>query len=105
MKAKKKYNDDLIVKNNQNNEDEGVRDIILTLEKDNVMNKLKQFRKIPLLAALGFLHKMDLEEAKEKFKDLLVADLINDIWIKYDLESPQSCKECLDVYNIGEALE
>ena len=48
---------------------------------------------------------MGFEEAKEAFKDLLVDDLINDILVKYDLDSPQECKECSDIYNIGEALE
>ena len=105
QKAKKKYNDDLIVKNNHEHSDEGVREVLLALEKDNTSKILKQHRKPPLLATLGFLHRMGFEEAKEKFKELLVDDIRNDILMKYDLDSPQICRECQDIYNIGETLE
>ena len=91
QKAKKKFNDDLIVKNNQEHSDDGVREVLLALEKDNASKILKQLRIPALLATLGFLHRMGFEEAKEKFKDLLVDDIRNDLLSKYDLDSPQKC--------------
>ena len=105
QKAKKKFNDNLIVKNNQEHSDKGIREVLLALEKDNASKILKQLRKPALLATLGFLHRMGFEEAKEKFKDLLVDNIRNDLLSKYDLDSPQKCRECQDIYNIGETLE
>ena len=95
----------MIVKNNHEHSDEGVQEVLLALEKDNASKILKQHRKPPLLATLGFLHRMGFDEAKEKFKELLVDDIRNDILMKYDLDSPQICRECQDIYNIGETLE
>ena len=95
----------MIVKNNQEHSDDGVREVLLALEKDNASKILKQLRKPALLATLGFLHRMGFEEAKEKFKDLLVDDIRNDLLSKYDPDSPQKCRECQDIYNIGETLE
>ena len=55
------YYDDLIIRNNQEHLDEGDREVLLALEKDNACKILKQHRKNPLLATLGFLHRMGFE--------------------------------------------
>ena len=60
----KDFNNYLITKNNDKNEDKGVHECILALD-DPSFKTVKKFTKDKILAAMGFLKDMSLNEAKE----------------------------------------
>ena len=80
--AVKRYNDNLIVKINQTNEDETLRNAIIALENTDKASKcLKKIKKDKILDILTFLNDLLPNEAVEKYNKVLVYNL-RDLVIK-----------------------
>ena len=90
IKARQEFNSKLITKNNNQDEDEGVNLILLSLEKDDRAKALKSALKPQVLAGLAFLLNTGLEAAKEQFKGIKVEDLKSRLIDRYDSILP-SC--------------
>ena len=74
-------------------------------DTSNALKALKQTKKDGLIATMEFLMDINFDEAKNKYKKLLVDELRNLIIKKYNQGSPQECKQCRKVYNIDETIE
>ena len=91
----------LIARNNANNEDLGVHSILIHLGKENPRKLIKadkSLKKDQLLAGLGFLFNLSLQEAKDKFKGIKVDQIQEDIMKKFNLENPDICRACNKIY-------
>ena len=101
-----KFNSQLMTQNNSSSEDRGVNDVLLALcNNDNRLKALKKNTKIlktQLLAGLGFLHNIDLQQASERFKGITVERLQNMIVERYELLSPTLCNHCEEIYDAKE---
>ena len=82
----------LQVRNNREDGDEGIRMVIETFDTDNPERALNVLLKDQLLAALGFMHYLSFEAAKERFKGINKPELITKITEKYRLISPDLFK-------------
>ena len=70
----KDFNNFLITKNNDTNEDKGVHECKLALD-DPSFKAVKKLTKDKILATMGFLKDMSLNKAKEVYKKVYVEDL------------------------------
>ena len=102
----KRYNDNLIVKINETNGDDILRNAIIALENtDNAPKLLKQIRKDKIVDILAFLNNLQPEEAKEKYKKTPVDDCRELIITSYEFYLPKQCRECLEIYNDDEIAD
>ena len=86
----KRYNDNLIVKINETNGDDILRNAIIALENtDNAPKLLKQIRKDKIVDILAFLNNLQPEEAKEKYKKTPVDDCRELIITSYEFYLPK----------------
>ena len=96
------FNSALIVRNNNEDEDEGIHNVLMALNnRENrlkAINANKKILKNQILAGLGFLHNIGLQAANEKFKGIKV-DALKDMLVdKYLMMSPSICNRCEKVY-------
>ena len=92
--AKETFLSGQLVKNNQQDEDPGVKAVLDALTKDNPEKDIKSDRNIKkdqLLAAVAFLKLIPLSETKETFKENKVDQLIEGILNKYNCILPDIC--------------
>ena len=99
------FNASLVMKNNTEDEDPGIHEILEALRagnEDAIMKRLKMgknIKKPQLIAGLGFLHDMKYEAAKDSFKGILVPELMTRIVNKYNLLTPEQCAHCDNIYD------
>ena len=105
VEARKVFNDTLTLRNNNDNNDDGVNMGILAMEEQNPMKALSKLKKNELIAFLGFLHNLGFGEAKERFRKPLVEELKRLIIERHEFISPQMCENCNDIYNDGNDLD
>ena len=98
--ARKDFNDKLIVKNNVNNSDEGVKKVLLALNNDTNLKVLKNVKKDKLLATIAFLKGITLDKDKAEFSKLKWIGLKREVVVCYDMLIPQQCTELKKIYNI-----
>jgi hypothetical protein len=100
--AREIFNAELVVKNNDNNADPGVHDVLNALNHDDLETQIKklkahkEIKKDQLVAAWSFLQDKTFSEAKEAkcSKDFLTQDVIK----IYNHISPTKCDQCQKIY-------
>jgi hypothetical protein len=100
--AREIFNAELVVKNNDQNADPGVHDVLNALNHDDLETQVKkikahkEIKKDQLVAAWGFLQDKTFTEAKEAkcSKDFLTQDVIK----IYNHISPTKCDQCQKIY-------
>ena len=100
-KALENFNSQLITKNNCEDEDAGVHQMLLALHSDNPQKAMKDdktLRKEELMAGLGFLNNLTFTDAKKEYTKIKVDDLINKIVETYSLMTPDLCLKCNKIY-------
>ena len=91
----------LIIRNNQNDEDQGVHKVLDLLDKENPIKQIKAAKilKPQIVATLGFLNYLSYETATEIYKKILVDNLISQVVNKFNLLKPDICIGCKQIYH------
>lgn len=105
------FNNELIIRNNSEDMDDGVSMILKALDnKDDkvkwtALSYPKGVRKEHMVAGLGFLMNISYDEAKAEYRNVLVDDLRLKIINVYNLLAPNNCDKCNKVYRCDNFLE
>ena len=99
--ALKEFNDALIARNNAENGDEGVTRVLLTLEKPSIkaLHNGKNIKREHVVATLGFLNGIGLQEATAKYKKPKVDEVKEELVRTYNKKAPRECNDCKKSYN------
>ena len=105
------FNNELIIRNNSEDMDNGVSLILKALDnKDDkvkwtALSYPKGVRKEHMIAGLGFLMNISYDEAKAEYRNVLVDDLRLKIINVYNLLAPNNCDKCNKVYKCDNFME
>ncbi len=104
-KAVSSFNAFLLKKNNDENCDDGVKDVLLTVHVEPfdikvAKEKLKsnKISKDKVVAAIAFLQRTELSESKKEFKPVSIDEVRNKFLNDYTLLCPDKCHKCDKVF-------